>query len=334
MNPILEFSEFELDQIFAIKSSKEFESYALKVFAYQSEQVAVYKKYISLLDIDVSQITTLQQIPFLPINLFKTHKIIADGHSSAIVFSSSSTSGIGQSKHYVSEVELYIKSFVEGFKEQFGAIEQYIIVGLLPSYIERGGSSLIFMVEHLIKLSGHSKSGFYLYNFEELKTLLEETSENKMPVIMFGVTYALLDFAENFSFPLNQVHIIETGGMKGRRAEITKEELHECLKKSFSLQKIGGEYGMTELLSQAYSTQDGIYTTPPWMQIVITDINDPFKVLPNNQWGRINVIDLANIYSCSFIATEDIGQKINDKEFKIAGRIDNSDARGCSLLYV
>ncbi len=334
MSSILNLTEFDINQIFNIKSQEEFDIYALKIFAYQFNHVEIYKKYISLLGLEVKKITSTQQIPYLPIQLFKTHKIIADGMSSEIVFKSSATSGIGQSSHYVANKDIYEKSFKYGFEKHFGKTDTYIIIGLLPSYIEKGGSSLVYMVDHLIRLSNQKESNFYLNNFDELRELLKETSQKQIPVILFGVTYALLDFAEKNKLPLEHVQIIETGGMKGRREEITKEELHEVLTKSFSIESIGGEYGMTELLSQAYSTKEGIYKTPPWMRVVITDINDPFKILGNNQWGKINVIDLANVYSCSFIATEDIGQKISENEFKIAGRIDNSDTRGCSLLYI
>lgn len=328
-----------VDDIFKINSSSRFDELALSVFRCQADECEVYAKFLAGLSVLPETIKKLKEIPFLPIEFFKTHEVkTPETNKSAIVFTSSGTTGMVQSKHYVSDVSIYEKSYLKGFELAYGSIQDYCILALLPSYLERDGSSLIYMMKDLISKSNHPDSGFYLNNYDELiaKIKLLETQGQK--TLLIGVTYALLDLSEQFPLykggkgDLKKITIMETGGMKGKRKEMVREELHSTLGKGFGVNKIHSEYGMTELLSQAYSKGDGIFNCPPWMKILIRDTNDPFTILPENKTGGINVIDLANINSCSFIATQDLGKLHNDNSFEVLGRFDNSDIRGCNLL--
>jgi len=267
---------------------------------------------------------------FLPIEFFKTEQIICQGQAIEEIFLSSGTTG-EQSKHLVSNIELYKSSFQKAFQLFYGDITDYCILALLPSYKEREGSSLIYMVDDLIKKSKHPQSNYYLNNYEELATTLKGLENKKQKTILFGVTYALLDLAEVFPQKLEHAIIMETGGMKGQRKELLKEEIHSILKHSFATENIHSEYGMTELLSQGYSKGNNIFKTPPWMKILTRDVNDPLSII-NNKTGGINVIDLANIYSCPFIATQDLGRTFDDGSFSVLGRFNNADVRGCNLL--
>lgn len=327
-----------IDSIFNISTPAGFRELALQVFKYQSAENEVYKHYINSLKIDVNSITELEQIPFLPIEFFKSHQIITPLVPSSpaphpITFTSSGTTGSVQSKHYVSDVTVYERSYRKAFEHFYGNIEEYCILALLPSYLEREGSSLIYMADDLIKKSKHPKSSFYLNNYKELVTVLKQLKDQK--IILLGVTYALLDLVEFPIFKGGQgdfLIVMETGGMKGKRKELLREELHTILCKSFGVDHIHSEYGMTELLSQAYSKGNGVFHCPPWMRVLIRDASDPFTFLPLHKTGGINVIDLANINSCSFIATQDLGKLVDNNSFEVLGRFDNSDIRGCNLL--
>jgi len=320
--------------VFAIKNETDFNRTALEIFKFQYSNNSVYHNYIDNLSKDIEKIKHYSQIPFLPINFFKTHKVVTGNFEPEVIFTSSGTTGQNTSKHFVKKLSLYEKSFINGFKRFFGNIEDYVILGLLPSYLEREGSSLIYMTQKLIKLSGHSESGFYLNEYEELKKVLLKLKKQKQKTILLGVTYALLDMAERFPVNFPELIIMETGGMKGKRKEMVREELHRVLTNAFGVENIFSEYGMTELLSQAYSKGNGTFFTPPWMKILIRDSNDPFTFLKTNKTGGVNIIDLANIYSCSFIETQDLGKIKQNGGFEILGRFDNSDVRGCNLLVI
>lgn len=307
---------------------------ALKVFRYQYENNLVYQSFCNFLKTDVQKVKSLQQIPFLPIQFFKSHDIVSNTNPVQTTFTSSGTTGMITSKHLVTDVTLYEESYQKGFTEFYGNIENYVVLALLPSYLEREGSSLIYMVEDLIKLSNHPESGFYLHNHEDLIKKLIELDESGQNVILIGVTYALLDLIEKQKFQLQNTIIMETGGMKGKRKEMIREELHEQLCAGFGVPSIHSEYGMTELLSQAYSLGNGIFECPAWINILIRDTEDALTYIPNGKTGGINVIDLANINSCSFIATQDLGKKYLNNSFEVLGRFDNSDIRGCNLMVV
>lgn len=318
-------------QIFEIKTKADFEKIALQVFKYQAENNSVYKEYINNLCVKVNEVKNIKQIPFLPIEFFKSKKVICKNRSYEIIFTSSGTTGENTSKHLVADLKLYEESFLKAFKEFYGKIDDYCILALLPNYLEREGSSLIYMTEQLIKESKNNNSGFYLYDYEKLIKTIKEQQKQNNKIILLGVTYALLDIAENYELNLKDVIVMETGGMKGKRKEMTRSELHEFLCNKFKIKEIHSEYGMTELLSQAYSKGNGIFETPAWMEILIRDATDPFTYLEENKVGGINVIDLANLYSCSFIETQDLG-KIEKGDFEILGRFDKSQIRGCNLL--
>lgn len=318
--------------IFNINSEKEFKAVSLAVFNYQWTNNSVYQQFCNYLKINPNEIKSIEQIPFLPIEFFKSHPIKTGSFEAEQVFLSSGTTGMTPSKHFVKDVELYEMSFTKAFFHFYGNIKDYCVLALLPSYIEREGSSLVYMVEKLIHLSNHQKSGFFLKNEQKLIKILQKLIKNEQKTMLIGVSFALLDLAEKYQLDLSQLIIMETGGMKGRREELTRSELHSIYKKSFNVSEIHSEYGMTELLSQAYSKGNGIFTTPNWMKILVRDINDPFSFVENNKTGGINVIDLANINSCSFVATQDLGKKITKNEFEVLGRFDNSDIRGCNLL--
>src|SRR6056300_68635 len=309
-----------------LKSSTNFNVEALKIFNYQYNNNKVYNKYCNLLKI--TNVSKVQEIPFLPIQFFKSHKVIC-GTNYTHVFKSSGTKGI-RSKHYISDINLYVKSFVETFKIQYGEIKGSIVLGLLPSYLEQGNSSLVFMVNHLINSSEQKENGFYLNNYKKLFDLINNIKDKK--IILFGVSYALLDFVEKYPVKSKNLIIIETGGMKGRKKEITKEELYIKLEKGFHTGLIHSEYGMTELLSQAYSKKNGVFKTTNWLKVFNRNINNPFDV-KNKGKGLLNFIDLANINSCSFIATDDIGEVFSNDSFKVLGRLNESDIRGCSLMF-
>ena len=323
-------------EIFDIEKTN-FEEKALAVFRFQALHLPIYKQYIALLKIDISSIHSIHQIPFLPISFFKSTKIYIskneENHIPSLVFNSSGTTGQIPSKHFVTDPTIYETSFLKTFQSFFGDVRQYCILGLLPSYIERGNSSLVYMVNQLIKKSEHSSSNFYLDNQETLYQVILKLEEQKQPTLLFGVTYALIDFAEKYPMSLNYVKIIETGGMKGRREELTRKEVHALLKNAFSIPHIFSEYGMTELLSQAYSLQNGIYEAPNWLRVLVRELSDPLTIKSIGK-GAINIIDLANLYSCSFIATDDYGEVFENHSFEINGRIEQSEIRGCSLLTV
>jgi phenylacetate-coenzyme A ligase PaaK-like adenylate-forming protein len=321
-----------LEKILSIRNSLEFDSLAMEAFNYQFENLSIYQSYCRHLAIDPSKITRPEQIPFLPIEFFKNHRLIAEGQNSQLIFTSSGTTGTITSRHYVASRDIYHSSLLKGFQSFYGNPSQYCFLALLPSYLERKESSLVYMVRRLMKLSGHPENGFYLENIEELSLKLKSLEEQGQKTILIGVSFALLDLAEKYSMPLKHTILIETGGMKGRRKEITRAELHGILKSAFGLQNIHSEYGMTELLSQAYSAGDGLYSAPPWMKILIRDIYDPFHYVEAGKTGGINLIDLANIYSCSFIETKDVGKLNPDNSFEVSGRFDFSDTRGCNLL--
>lgn len=306
----------------------------MKIFRYQFEHNEVYQKYCLLLQKDPSNVKHLTEIPFLPIEFFKSKEILSSNESIQETFTSSGTSGSVTSKHHVTDLSFYEYSFRNGFSKFYGNIEDYAILALLPSYLERDGSSLIYMVNDLIEGSNHPDSGFYLNDYEALAQKLIELDSDGQNVILIGVTYALLDLIKLQKFNLKNTIIMETGGMKGKRKEIIREELHQILSEGFGVPKIHSEYGMTELLSQAYSLGDGIFECPPWMDILIRDTEDPLTILEDERTGGINVIDLANFNSCSFIATQDLGKKYSDFSFEVLGRFDSSDIRGCNLLVL
>ena len=310
-----------------------FESLALEAFRFQSENNPVYRDYLRALGLNHASIQTIENIPYLPVCFFKSHAIKTSFFEPETVFESSGTTGSINSKHQVKDLSLYEESFTRGFELFYGAVSEWCVIGLLPSYLERKNSSLVYMVEKLIQLSGHSQSGFYLHEFDRLYETLAALEKKQQKTLLIGVTFALLDFAEKYSLPLQHTVVMETGGMKGRRKEMIRQEVHQLLKTAFQLPVIQAEYGMTELLSQAYSKVDGIFSSPPWMKILVRDEEDPFIVKRTGS-GTINVIDLANFYSCSFIATDDVGKVHADGSFEVLGRIDGSDLRGCSLMVI
>ena len=320
--------------IFTISSQKQFEKMALKIFRFQYENNLVYQKFCDFLKVDKQSVKSLEQIPFLPIQFFKIHDVVANKDDIQETFTSSGTTGMITSKHLVTDVSLYEQSYRNAFSEFYGNIEDYAVLALLPSYLERSGSSLIYMVKDLIELSNNENSGFYLHNYDELITKLVELDNAGQNVILIGVTYALLDLVEKHKFQLKNTIIMETGGMKGKRKEMIREELHEILCDGFGVQNIHSEYGMTELLSQAYSLGNGIFECPPWMHILTRHTEDAMTYVDYGKTGGINVIDLANINSCSFIATQDLGKKQPNNSFEVLGRFDNSDIRGCNLMVI
>lgn len=318
--------------VFKLVDDNSFNDAAIKIFRYQYENNAVYRKFTDLLKIHPGKVSSVDKIPFLPIELFKSHRVISGDYIPAGYFQSSGTTSSNTSKHFYENIRVYEQSFLTNFRRFFGDVEEYCILALLPSYMEQQNSSLIYMIKKLVELSDHSKSGFYLYNHDELQKTLMLLESAGQKTLLFGVTFALLDLIDNYRFQLKNTHIIETGGMKGRRKELVRDELHQSLCYSFGVDKIYSEYGMTELFSQAWSKGDGIFETPPWMKIRIRDVNDPLSYLGNGKTGGINVIDLANIDSCCFIATQDLGRITGKISFEVLGRFDNADIRGCNLL--
>lgn len=328
-----------LNKIFSVNENN-FTDVCSHVFSYQYLYNDVYYQWCELvisksnkLSQPVSFDELINKIPFLPISFFKSHSIKTTAFEPVRVFESSGTTKQNTSKHLVKDIAVYEESFIKAFNLFYGDIKNYCILALLPSYLERNNSSLVMMADSLIKLSGHSKSGFYLDDFDALHTVLLELEAQKQPTLLLGVTFALLDFSEQYSMQLKQTIVMETGGMKGRKKEMTRMEVHEQLTKSFGVENIHSEYGMTELLSQGYSFGKGVFKCSPWMKVCVRSVDDPMTVSATGR-GLINVIDLANIYSASFIATEDVGVVYEDGSFEVSGRLDNSDIRGCSLLVV
>jgi phenylacetate-coenzyme A ligase PaaK-like adenylate-forming protein len=324
--------EFE-KKVFAINNEKDFNSIALELYQFQYSHNPVYHDYCNAIRKPPDKVVEIRSIPFLPISFFKTHKVQTTAFEPELVFKSSGTTGMTASAHLLRSASLYRQSFMGAFRVFFGEVKDYCVLALLPSYLERAASSLVYMVEHLIIESGHINSGFYLYEHEKLDETVKKLEADSQPTLLFGVTYALLDFVKRFPQQLSSTKIIETGGMKGRGREITRNELYSQLRSGFGVEEIYSEYGMTELLSQAYAI-DGIYRCPPWMKVLLRDETDPFHVYPfePGHTGAINVIDLANIYSCCFIATDDIGKITHGHTFEVYGRMDHSDIRGCSLM--
>ena len=320
--------------IFTSSNQKQFDKMALKVFRFQYENNLVYREFCDFLKTDVQKVKTIQQIPFLPIQFFKSHSVVSNSNPIQTTFTSSGTTGMVTSKHLVTDVSIYEESYRKGFSQFYGNIEDYVVLALLPSYLEREGSSLIHMVDDLIQLSNHPESGFYLHNYDELIEKIIQLDQSGQNIILIGVTYALLDLVEKRSFQLENTIIMETGGMKGKRKEMIREELHYQLCQGFGVKTIHSEYGMTELLSQAYSLGNGVFECPSWMQILVRDTEDALTYVREGKTGGINVIDLANINSCSFIATQDLGKIYSDGSFEVLGRFDHSDIRGCNLMVV
>jgi phenylacetate-coenzyme A ligase PaaK-like adenylate-forming protein len=322
------------NEVFGINNEESFHSIALAVFHFQYANNPVYRQFCSLIHRSPGNVRAINEIPFLPIEVFKSHTVIAKGLTAELIFESSGTTGAQTSRHHVARPELYRKSFLFTFTRFFGPPAGFCVLGLLPSYLERGNSSLVYMVQALIEASTHPLSGFYLHDYTGLAATLQTLERSGQPAVLFGVSYALLDFAAAFPQHLQHTLVVETGGMKGRKKELTRQELHDLLKSGLGLSHIYSEYGMTELLSQAYGA-DGRLQTPPWMKVLIRDEADPFHITDKaGASGGINVIDLANLYSCSFIATSDAGRLYADGSFEILGRLDSSDVRGCSLLVL
>ncbi len=319
-------------KIFNIKEAG-FEALAIEIFRFQYEHNAIYREYINVLGVNPGEVNAIIDIPFLPIRFFKSHVVQTTSFELVEIFESSGTTGAVSSRHFVKDIDLYKESFTRGFELFYGPPKDWCIIGLLPSYLERTGSSLVYMMGELIKQSNNYHSGFYLNDFEKLAGVLKDQEIKKQKTLIVGVTFALLDFVEKYSLPLSHTIVMETGGMKGRREELVRDEVHDQLKKAFGTPVIHSEYGMTELLSQAYSKGEGKFQCPPWMKILLRDDEDPL-LIKNSGAGAINIIDLANIYSCSFIATDDAGRLFSDGAFEVLGRMDNSDLRGCSLMVL
>lgn len=322
------------NRIFSISSPAEFEKVALDIFRYQYLSNPTYHKFCDLLGAGPDKVEKLTDIPFIPISFFKSHQIISGEKNYEQVFTSSGTTGTTTSKHYVTNLNLYSNSYLKAFELFYGPVEEYVVLALLPSYLEREGSSLIYMARDLIERSGRTESGFYLDDLDKLKNILISLDNSGQKILLIGVSFALLDLVEKHRFQLNNTIVMETGGMKGRRKEMIREELHQILQEGFGVSHIHSEYGMTELLSQAYSKGLGVFECPPWMKILIRDTEDALSYLPEGKTGGINVIDLANLNSCAFIATQDLGKITSTGLTEILGRFDNSDLRGCNLMVI
>lgn len=322
------------NEIFSIQTEQDFNNLALRVFKHQFENNAVYRSFCDLLFVHPSDVKRIDQIPFLPIEFFKSHQVVSSAEKPEQVFTSSGTTGNQTSKHIVNDISWYVKSFRKGFEYAYGDIKELTILALLPNYLEREGSSLVYMANDMIEESQKSESGFYLHNLDELSSTLQELDNRGEKILLIGVTFALLDLIEQKSFSLRNTVVMETGGMKGKRKEITRGELHKLLKKGFGVDTIHSEYGMTELLSQGYSKGNGIFNCPPWMKVLTRDPEDALTIINNHKTGGLNIVDLANYNSCSFIATQDLGKVYDDGTFEVLGRFDNSDIRGCNLLVV
>lgn len=327
-------SELLTEGLFKMTTDTEFKVAALNTFRFQYQNNEVYRTFCNHLKMTPENVHKLEDIPFIPIQFFKDKQLLSTTRIPEETFTSSGTTGSLTSTHLVTDIALYQKSYLTAFNEFYGKPSDFCIVALLPSYLEREGSSLIYMVHDLIEKSNHPKSGFFLHDIERLKEHLAILEAANTKTLLIGVSFALLDFCEKHQLKLRNTTIMETGGMKGRRKELIREELHDLLKQGFGVDVIHSEYGMTELLSQAYSKGNGIFNCPPWMKVLVRDTEDPFKYQSNGRTGGINVIDLANIYSCSFIATQDLGKKHDDDSFEILGRFDSSDIRGCNLMVL
>lgn len=324
------------DKIFSI-NEQGFEALALDIFRFQCTANQLYGSFVKTLGVNPEEVGAVADIPFMPISFFKGHEVVSGSFIAETMFESSGTTQTGNSRHFVKSLALYRESFRKAFELFYGSPREWCIIGLLPAYLERQHSSLVVMVDELIKQSGHPNSGFYLYDHKALMEVIARNERTGQKTLLIGVTFALLDLAEKFKMPFKNVTVMETGGMKGRRKELTREEVHTALKNAWGLSSIHSEYGMTELLSQAYSAGEGLYHCPTWMRIILREEDDPLSVKIAHSKkiinGLINVIDLANIYSCSFIATDDIGKLHSNGAFEVIGRMDSSDVRGCSLMY-
>lgn len=327
-------AEMDTTRIFEISSEEEFSTLALEVFEYQYRKTDVYGEFCQHLGVSPKHISSPEDIPFLPIEFFKSRRVLVREAEAELCFRSSGTTAAKLSRHYIADPEIYLQSFSQGFKYFYGDISKYCILALLPSYLERQDSSLVFMVSEFIKQSQYEESGFYLSDFNRLSDQLRYLNSKNVPVLLIGVTFALLDLASKHSMNLPNTIVMETGGMKGRKKEMVREKVHKILKEAWDVEAIHSEYGMTELLSQAYSKSRGIFKCPPWMQVLIRDPEDPLKLVGSGVSGGINIIDLANIYSCSFIATQDLGKLRSDGGFEVLGRFDHSDIRGCNLMAI
>ena len=326
----LDLIKFEKNKLFKLNSTYNFNQKAIEIFNFQYNNNSVYSQYCKLINVNAKSIKKIKDIPFLPIQFFKNYTVSSyNKHTHS--FKSSGTGG-KRSVHHIKDINIYIESFTQCFEENFGSINNTVFLGLLPSYIEQGNSSLIYMVDYLIQKSNRKESGFYLNDYKKLYDLILKLEKSEKKIILIGVSYALLDFIDNFSLKTKNLVIIETGGMKGRRKEITREELHDKLKRGFNSNNVKSEYGMTELLSQAYSNTNGIFKSPPWLKILVREINDPLYVKSHGK-GALNFIDLANVNSCSFIASDDIGEVYRNSSFKVLGRLSDSEIRGCNLMF-
>lgn len=324
---------FLKNTIFNLTAHVNFEQTAIELFRYQAAHNSIYSEFVSALGIQPDRVASLNAIPFLPIQFFKSHAIKTGNWQAEEIFLSSGTTGTIPSKHHVKDLTIYEESFLRGFEMFYGKPSAYCVLALLPAYLERKGSSLVYMANALITKSGHPQSGFYLSNYEALMRTLHELAAKNTPTLLLGVSFALLDIAEKMTeLRHNNLIVMETGGMKGRRKEIIRAELHQQLMAGFGVSEIHSEYGMTELLSQAYAMAEGVFKTPPWMKVLVRDTTDPLAIIGNGGTGGLNIIDLANMHSCSFIATEDLGRTHNDGTFEVLGRYDQSDIRGCNLM--
>lgn len=335
MRLIILFLHYSMQEtIFNIKSNEQFTKAALEVFKHQFKNNKVYRSFCDLINRHPSDVTKVAQIPFLPIEFFKLREVLSSTEKVEETFTSSGTTGSVTSKHFVTDINFYKQSYLNGFSHFYGNIKEYTVLALLPNYLERNGSSLVFMVDDLIAKSKNSDSGFYLNNLDELAKKIINLDKKGQKILLIGVSFALLDLIEKQQFKLKNTIIMETGGMKGRRKELIRNELHQLLQDGFGVDEIHSEYGMTELLSQAYSKGNGVFETPPWMKILTRDTEDALTILPTEKAGGINIIDLANYNSCSFIATQDLGKVYQNGTFEIIGRFDNSDIRGCNLMVL
>jgi len=318
--------------VFNIKNPSEFKQKAFQLFYYQYNHNNVYRSFCDLMQVHPETIKTLEEIPFLPISFFKTHRVTCFDTPPETTFYSSTTTGQIPSKHHVHQLKQYEKSFLNHFQKVYGTPKKYAILALLPSYLERGNSSLVYMAQYLISESNHHRSGFYLNEWGTLHETLLALEKEQQPTLLIGVSFALLDFVEQFQMELKHTIVMETGGMKGRRSEMVRDELHQKLKQGFGIAKIHSEYGMTELFSQAYATENGRFEAPPWMQILVRSTEDPLDFVETGKTGALNIIDLANTESCAFIATQDLGKRLPNNRFEVLGRFDHAEIRGCNLL--
>jgi phenylacetate-coenzyme A ligase PaaK-like adenylate-forming protein len=326
--------KFMKKNMFNIQSQEDFTKVTIEVFKHQFKNNSVYRSFCDLLYLHPSDVSKIEEIPFLPIQFFKSRKVLSSLEEVQETFTSSGTTGSITSKHFVTDIKLYKESYLKGFAHFYGNIEDYVVLALLPNYLERESSSLVFMVDDFIRKSKNIESGFYLNNIDELAKKLIKLDEIGQKVLLMGVSFALLDLIEKHQFKLKNTIIMETGGMKGRRKELIRNELHQLLQSGFGVDEIHSEYGMTELLSQGYSKGSGLFETPPWMKVLTRDTEDALTILPLGKAGGINVIDLANYNSCSFIATQDLGKVHKNQTFEILGRFDTSDIRGCNLMVL